>query len=53
MTLMASSRDANHSDFCGILRIFKADFRIKIFDVKMSANNDLKTVPDKISGTTV
>ena len=41
-------RDANHSDFCGIITIFKANFRIKISDVKIPANNDFKMVPDKI-----
>ena len=42
------SRDANHSDFCGIVPIFNANFRITISDVKIPANNDFKMVPDKI-----
>ena len=45
---IAKSRDANHSDFCGIIRIFKSDFRITISDIKIPANNDFKSVPDKI-----
>ena len=46
------SRDANHSDFCGIIWIFKADYRITISNVKITANNDFKMVPDKITGVT-
>ena len=46
------SKDANHLDFCGILLIFKADFRITILTVKITAKNDLKMVPDKITGVT-
>ena len=45
-------RDANHSDFCGILPIFKANFRIMILNVKIMANDKLKMVPDKITGVT-
>ena len=41
-------RDGNHSDFCGIIPIFKSDFRITIPDIKIPANNDFKTVPDEI-----
>ena len=39
-------RDANHLDFCRILRIFKSDF--PILDIKIPANNDFKMVLDKI-----
>ena len=45
-------RDANHSDFCVIIPIFKADFSITISDVKILANNDFKMVPDKIKEVT-
>ena len=45
-------RDANHLDFCGIMPIFKANFRIRISDVKITANNNFKMVPDKITGVT-
>ena len=34
------SRYANHSDFCGIIPFFKADFRIMILDVKIPQNNN-------------
>ena len=40
-------RDANHSDFCIIILIFKADFRIMISEVKIPANNDFNMVADK------
>ena len=40
-------RDANHSDFCGIIPVFKADFRIMILDIKILTNNDFDMVPDK------
>ena len=40
------NRDANHSDFCGIIPIIKANFRITILDVKITANCDFNTVPD-------
>ena len=43
-------RDANDSDFCGIIPIFKANFRIMISNFKIMANNNLKMVPDKIRG---
>ena len=33
-------RDANHSDFCGNIPIFKADFRITILDVKIREYNN-------------
>ena len=42
-------KDANHSDFCGIILIFKADFRITILNVKITANNKFKMVQDKIT----
>ena len=48
----AAVGDANHSDFCGIIPIFKANFRITISNVKIAANNNLKMVPDKITGVT-
>ena len=35
----AIDRDANHSDFCGIIPFFKADCRITILDVKIPQNN--------------
>ena len=41
------ARDANHSNFCGIIPIFKADFRITISNVKIMANNNFKMVSDK------
>ena len=44
----SDGRDANHSDFCGIVPIFKSDFHITISDIKILANNDFKMVPDKI-----
>ena len=46
------SRDANHSDFCGIMPIFKANFRFTISNVKITENNDFKMVPDKIMRVT-
>ena len=46
-------RDANHSDFCGNILIFKADFRITFSNVKITANDDFKMVPDKITGVTL
>ena len=46
------SRDANHSDFYGTIPIFKADSRIMISNVKITANKDFKMVPDKITGVT-
>ena len=45
-------RDANYSDFCGIIPIFKADFRIMISNFKITANNNSKMVPDKITAAT-
>ena len=45
-------RDANHADFCEIVPIFKADFRITILNAKITANNNFKMVPDKITGLT-
>ena len=47
-----TSRDANHSDFCGIIPIFKANFRITISEVKIPANNDFTMVPDIIKEVT-
>ena len=41
-------RDANHSDFCGIIRIFKYDFCITISDLKILAKKDFEKVADKI-----
>ena len=46
-------RDANQSDFCGIILIFKADFRITISNIKLTTNDDFKMVPDKIMGVTL
>ena len=46
------NRDANHSDFCGIIPIFKAKFSITISEVKIPANNYFKMVPDKIKEVT-
>ena len=43
-----SNRDTNHSDFCGIISVFNSDFPIKISDIKIQANNNFKTMPDKI-----
>ena len=47
-------RDANHnhSDFCGIIPIFRADFHITISDAKILANNDYKILQDKIKEVT-
>ena len=45
---LASSRDACHSGFCGIIPIFKSDFHIRISDIKVLANNDFQPLPDKI-----
>ena len=45
-------RDAKHSDFCEIILVFKADFRILILNFKITAYNDFKMVPDKITGVT-
>ena len=45
-------RDANHSDFCGIIPIFKADFHITTSEVQIPLNNDFNMVPDKIKGVT-
>ena len=53
MYLKGNARDANHSDFCGIIQIFKADFRITILNVKITANNDFKMVPNKITWVTI
>ena len=50
--LYAYIRDANHSNYCGIILIFKAYFRIRISNVKISANNNLKMVPNKIMRVT-
>ena len=54
-TTSSSRRDANHSDFCGIIPFFMADFRITILDVKIPQNNDFisKMVPDKIKDVTL
>ena len=41
---------ANHSDFCRIIQIFKANFSITISNVQIAANNDFEMVPDKITG---
>ena len=41
-------RAANRSNFCRIVPIFKSDFRITNSDIKIGANKDFKTVPDKI-----
>ena len=49
----AGCRDANHSDFCGIIPFFKANFRITISVVKIPQNNDFKMVPDKIKDVTL
>ena len=46
------TRDANHSDFYGIIPIFKANFRITISNVKITTNNNFKMVPDKITWVT-
>ena len=46
-------RDANHSDFCGIVQIFKVDFPITILKVYIRAIDDFKMVPDKITGATL
>ena len=35
-------------NFCGIIPIFKPDFRITISSVKITANNNYKMVPNKI-----
>ena len=40
----------NHSDFCGMIPIIKANFRSTIVIVKITANTDFKMVPDKITG---
>ena len=47
-------RDANHSNFCGIIPFFKADFRNTILDVKFRNMMILqaKVVPDKIKDVT-
>ena len=45
-------RDANHSDFCGIIPVFKAALRITIWNVKIMANYDFKMGPDKITRVT-
>ena len=45
---LAFSRDANHSDFCRIISIFKSDFHIMISDIKILANNDFQLLLDKI-----
>ena len=37
---------------CRIIPICKADFRITISNIKITANNDFKMVPDKITGVT-
>ena len=52
---LAMSRDANHSDFCGISPFFKANFRITILDVKFRKITILhaKMVPDKIKDVTL
>ena len=52
-TVIQLFRDANHSDFCGIIPFFKANFRIKILDVQIPQNNDFKMVPDKIKDVTL
>ena len=50
--IISITRDANYSGFCGIIPIFKANFRITISNVKITANNNLKMVPDQITGVT-
>ena len=40
-------KDANHYNFCGIILIFKSDSHYRFQVVKIWANNDFKTVPDK------
>ena len=48
-------RDANHSDFCGIIPFFKADFRITILKSKFRKMTILQAnmVPDKIKDVTL
>ena len=53
LSCRTSDRDANHSDFCGIITFFKANFRVTISDVKIPQNNDFKMVPDKIKDVTL
>ena len=50
-----SNRDANHSNFCGIIPFFKTDFRITISDIKFRKITILqaKMVPDKIRDVTL
>ena len=43
-------RDANLFDFCQIIPIFKADFLIAISNIKITANDNFKMVPNKITG---
>ena len=50
MDVRVGYRDANHSNFCTIIPILKADFCITILNVKIPANNNFNTVPDKIKG---
>ena len=45
------NRDANHSYFCGLLPIFKANFHITISDV-IPANNNFTLVLGKIKEVT-
>ena len=49
------SRDANHSDFCGIIPFYKAYFRITILDVNIPQIKILqaKMVPDKLKDVTL
>ena len=50
MDVRMGYRDANHSDICAIIPILKGDFCITILVVKILANNNFNTVPDKIKG---
>ena len=51
-SLASLSRDVNHSNFCGIIPLIKANFHISISDVKIPANKDFNTVTDKVKGVT-
>ena len=50
--LFTTARDANPSDFCGIIPIFKVHFRITILNVKITANNHFKMESIKITRIT-
>lgn len=41
-------RDANHSNFCGVIPIFKSVLRIMFSEIKIPASKDLKMLQDKI-----